>query len=170
MSPPAPPTASRNAVQDALRLLFLILFAFGALGTLAELLLLEHHEEWRQWLPMLALGLGVGAALWAGLARSRGSVLALRAAAAVLIAVGTAGLVLHYQGNAEFELEMMPSLAGFSLFWESLHGATPALAPGAIIWLGLVGLTSTYRHPALVSPDTGHRNETDSDPEKGRPL
>jgi hypothetical protein len=44
---------------------------------------------------------------------------------------------------------MNPALAGFELVRESLSGATPALAPGTMIQLGLIGLAYTYRHPRL---------------------
>jgi hypothetical protein len=48
-----------------------------------------------------------------------------------------------------FELEMNPSAGGTQLVWESLSGAMPALAPGTLFQLGLVGLLYTYPHPAL---------------------
>ena len=37
---------------------------------------------------------------------------------------------------------------------ERLTGATPALAPGAMVQLGLIGLAYTFRHPALRSAAT----------------
>ena len=42
------------------------------------------------------------------------------------------------------------------LVWKALRGATPALAPGALAQLGLLGLLYTYRHPALT-----HTRETE---------
>jgi hypothetical protein len=62
---------------------------------------------------------------------------------------GLVGLLLHYKGNVEFELEMYPDLSGWKLFKDSMMGATPALAPGAMLQIGLVGLAWTFRHPAL---------------------
>ena len=64
---------------------------------------------------------------------------------------GVVGLWLHYHGNVEFELEMYPGLAGFELFRESVTGATPTLAPGTMLELGLLGLLYTYRHPAWTA-------------------
>jgi hypothetical protein len=61
-------------------------------------------------------------------------------------------MVWHYQGNMEFELETYPSISGLALFKEAMMGATPALAPGTMIELGLIGLAYTYRHPLLVRP------------------
>ena len=64
---------------------------------------------------------------------------------------GLVGLLLHYKGNVEFELEMYPDLSGWKLFKDSMMGATPALAPGAMLQIGLVGLAWTFRHPAFKS-------------------
>ena len=58
----------------------------------------------------------------------------------LLIICGAVGVWMHYSGNAEFELEMYPKMAGFELFWESAKGATPMLAPGAVSGLGILGL------------------------------
>ena len=43
-------------------------------------------------------------------------------------------------------------MRGLELVWEALKGATPALAPGAMAQLGLVGLAFAYRHPLLSGP------------------
>ena len=61
---------------------------------------------------------------------------------------GMIGLYLHYRGNVEFELEMYPSIRGFELFWKSITGATPALAPATMLLLGLIGLAYSYQHPS----------------------
>jgi hypothetical protein len=63
--------------------------------------------------------------------------------------IGLLGVYLHYRGNVEFALERYPTLGGFKLMWKALRGATPALAPGALAQLGLLGLLYTYRHPAV---------------------
>jgi hypothetical protein len=65
------------------------------------------------------------------------------------LASGFVGLLLHYRGNVEFELEMYPDLAGWKLFKDSMMGATPSLAPGAMMQIGLIGLAWTFRHPAF---------------------
>ncbi len=69
---------------------------------------------------------------------------------ALFIVAGILGLYLHYRGNVEFALERDPSLTGARLIWKALRGATPALAPGALAQLGLMGLVFTYGHPALA--------------------
>ncbi len=60
-----------------------------------------------------------------------------------------AGMVLHYLGSVEFELEMYPDLGGIDLFWQAITGATPALAPGMMLLLGLIGWLFTFQHPRL---------------------
>ncbi len=132
-----------------LRRLLVAVILIGILGLAAELVLLEHVESVWQWVPLVALALGfaAGAAL---LARPAvGTVRAFQAAMAVFVVAGIVGLYLHYRGNVEFEREMDAGLRGLALMWEALRGATPALAPGSLLHLGLIGLAITYRHPAL---------------------
>ncbi len=74
---------------------------------------------------------------------------ALQLLMVVFIAAGAIGLTMHYQGNVEFELEMYPSRSGLELFREAMMGATPALAPGTMIQLALIGLAYAYGHPRL---------------------
>lgn len=125
-----------------------VVFTLGVVGTLAELALLEHTESLSQWIPLVLLA-GVLVVLAVHLARPGPSTItAVRAAAAACVAAGLVGIVQHYRGNAAFELEMQPGLEGADLIWRTLTGATPALAPGTMIWLGLLGLAATYRHPA----------------------
>ena len=134
-----------------LRAFLLLILAMATAGTAVELALLGHYETIWQWTPLAVFGVGLAVTL-TFLLRPRRSALRLFQTAMVLfIASGALGLYLHYRGNAEFELEMVPSLHGLNLFWEALRGATPALAPGTMIQLGLLGLATTYRHPLLRS-------------------
>lgn len=130
------------------RMLFLALVV-GLFGTMAELLLLGHYEDWKQYTPLVVLVLALGAQGWYVTTRSARGVRAVRAAMWMLMVSGCVGVVLHFRGNREFELEMTPSMAGWELFRETVTGATPALAPGSLIPLGLIGLAWAFRHPAL---------------------
>ena len=119
-------------------------------GLSLELLLLEHFEDVWQWAPLAVLGavLATGAAV--AVRPTRIVLHAFRGVMAVAVGAGLLGLYLHYTGNAEFELESDPSLGGLRLFWSSVRGATPVLAPGALAQLGLLGLVHTFRHPGLT--------------------
>jgi hypothetical protein len=77
------------------------------------------------------------------------------------VVVGVLGLYYHYHGNVEFALERNPSLRGTGLIWKALRGATPALAPGALAQLGLLGLLFCYRHPALAGVSAPDRQNVD---------
>jgi ABC-type amino acid transport system permease subunit len=143
------------------RILFATL-AIGVVGTEAELLLLEHFDDWKQYSPLILLALMLVAQGWFVAARSSASVRAVRGASWLAIVSGAVGVLLHYRGNMEFEREMTPSIAGTALFKEAMMGATPALAPGAMIQLGLIGLAWAFRHPLL---DTISRHRSTNDPE-----
>ena len=134
----------------SLRGLLLLLVHVGIVGLLAELFLLEHTESTQQWIPVLSLTAGLLTGMAVAFRPARGTLNAFRAVMAVCVVGGLLGLWFHMQGNMEFELERDSSLGGLALFWESLRGATPALAPGALFQLGLLGLAYTYRHPALA--------------------
>jgi uncharacterized membrane protein len=131
------------------RRLLLWLIVLGILGLAAELVLLEHTEDRLQWIPLIALGLGLVLSVAVALRPARPALRAFQAVMASFVAAGVLGVYLHYRGNVEFELESDPALGGAKLLWAALHGATPALAPGALAQLGLLGLVLTYKHPAL---------------------
>jgi hypothetical protein len=121
----------------------------GTLGLVAELLLLEHRETFNQWLPLAVLGAGLAGCLWVAIRPGVASVRVFQILMLAFVATGGFGVYLHYRSNIEFELEMYPTLKGWPLVWQSLKGAVPALAPGALAQLGLVGLVFTYGHPGL---------------------
>lgn len=131
-----------------LRRLLLLALAGGMGALLLELVLLEHVESRTQWVPLVALGVALPLTL-AVLARPGRVLLRLfRGVMAALVVVAMLGLYFHYIGNAEFELEMKPSLRGWPLVREALHGATPALSPGSLAFIAVIGLLATFRHPA----------------------
>lgn len=140
-------TAAPDAGSRIRRLLF-ALVALGILGLTAELVLLEHYEEWQQWLPLAGLGVGLLALVGVIVRPARTTVRLFRVIMIVFLVLGTIGVYLHLAGNIEFELEMAPDLRGGALLWKALRGATPALAPGALAQVGLLGLIATMRHPA----------------------
>lgn len=149
----SPSTLSMAAMAPTLRRFLLLLLVVGLLGSGGELLLLEHTETLIQWLPLVMIVTALLACAYMAFGATRGKVWVFRAVMVLLIGTGTLGLVEHYEGNREFELEMRPTMGGFELIRESMMGATPALAPGMIAHLGLLGLVLTYGHPALARRD-----------------
>jgi len=131
------------------RLLIATLFA-GVVGTGVELVLLGHFESWIQIVPLVLLGFGLVAVVWQLASPRAASVRALQAVAILFLAAGVFGVGLHYDGNSAFELEMYPSTSGLELVRKTLTGATPVLAPGSMVLLGLIGLAYTHGHPELT--------------------
>ena len=132
-----------------MRRLLLAILVLGLAGTGIELLLLEHYGDTWQLVPLALIGAALAAIAWHLLTRGRTSLLAIRVIMAACIASGAIGMGMHWQANADFEQEMDPSLGGVRLLAESFSGATPALAPGMMIQLGLMGLLYGHRHPRL---------------------
>jgi hypothetical protein len=140
----------------------LAILVLGLLGTAVELILLQHYGDWMQLAPLALIVLALAGILWHIVAPSASNVRALQGLMVLFVVAGPIGMGLHYDANAEFEHEMDPSLTGVRLFSESLSGATPLLAPGTMVQLGLIGLVYTYRHPRLESAaDNVRRQEWD---------
>ena len=136
------------------RSLAMWLFLFGCGGTAAELLLLEHFEDPWQWTPIALLGLGAAAGA-AVLVRPAVQLLRVfRSLMWLFLGAGALGVYLHLKSNVEFERELNPAVSGFDLVADVLMGAMPALAPGQMIQLGLLGLLALLRHPALAKTES----------------
>ena len=126
-----------------LRNYILGIYFISGIGLLAELLLLEHFEGFWQILPLVLIAISFLAMIWHFLSKNSLSRKITQGTMLLMILAGSWGLWMHYSGNTEFELELHPSVKGFELFWNSIKGATPVLAPGAIVGLGLTGWVYT---------------------------
>ena len=124
------------------------IFWLGSIGTGFELLLLEHIEGFWQIVPLALIGAGCAVLAVLTMRPGTSGLRLFRFTMWLFMASGLAGVLLHYQGNVEFERELNPDVGGLALFWEALKGATPSLAPGTMTLLGALGLAYTYRHPA----------------------
>jgi hypothetical protein len=121
----------------------------GLVGIEAELLLLKHFDGFWQLVPVVAIAAATLILVWYAYLPSVASIRALQAVMLVFVIAGLIGVIQHFRGNVEHERESDPSVAGTELYRRSMMGSTPALAPGAMIQLGLIGLLLTYRHPRL---------------------
>ncbi len=123
--------------------ILLIALLFMLIGTGLELYLLDHYEDAWQLIPLICIGAALAGMVWV---MSKPSGLSLRIFKGILGLSALSGLVgvyLHMKANYEFELEIKPGAQGWDLFTESLSGALPALAPGSMIALALIGYTYT---------------------------
>jgi hypothetical protein len=121
---------------------------FGLLASAVDLFLLEHFEDTWQLAPLILIGAGLIVIIWHLLHRISAGVRVMQVTMTLFLIAGLAGLVLHYLGSMEFQLEVNPDLKGFELFSKAVQAkAPPALGPGAMLHLGLLGLAYCYRHP-----------------------
>jgi hypothetical protein len=139
-----------------LRQLLLLLIAIGVFATALDLLLIEHHANTWQLVPIVLLATSLACTAWVAIMPSRAAVRMFQMMMLLLVLGGAAGLWLHLLGNLEFEREVSPGLAGAELLWKAVKGASPpSLAPAGLIHLGLLGLLFTYRHPVLNRANAG---------------
>ena len=132
----------------------LLIFVLGTVGLGTELVLLDHFEEWRQQVPLVLLALGLILLAVRLFYRSAIILRLFRLTMLAFVLGGIVGLWFHLSSNMEFELEMYPTMSGLELLFKALGGAMPALAPGALVQLGLIGFLYTYQHPVLSQEQT----------------
>ncbi len=137
-------------MSETARRIVLAIFLIGVGGIAAELGLLGHYEELDQLIPLGLAGVGVLSIAAAAIMPTRATVRVLRVVMMLTLASGFLGIWYHYGATTEFQLEMDPSLRGWALFRKAIVAkAPPALAPGAMIQLGLIGLAYTFKHPVF---------------------
>lgn len=149
-----------ESLLSRIRGLVLGALVLGIVGTGAELLVAGHTEDALQWAPLLLIALCLIVLAWHAVTRSGVSIRILQAVMILFAVAGAAGVAAHWQGKFEFKREMDPSLSGAKLFVEAMKSQSPpALAPGVLIQMALLGWAYTYRHPALGPPRSGSPNE-----------
>jgi hypothetical protein len=142
-------------MSDAARRILLGILLLGTLGISAELLLLNHIEDASQWIPLALCGATVVLSVVVAARPTAATIRLFQMVMLLMIISGGVGIYLHYGATTEFQLEMDPTLTGFALFRKAIVAkAPPALAPGAMTQLGLIGLAYTFRHAALKSRRT----------------
>jgi hypothetical protein len=132
----------------SMRAMVLAIFLLGLFGTGGELLFLGHTAGWAQLAPIVLFVMSLLVLAWHALDRKWASLRAFQITMLLFVAGGILGAALHYQANELVELEADPNMSGMELLSNVMTGAAPALAPGAMIQLGLLGLVYTFRHPA----------------------
>jgi len=151
MTDPSAANAPEPLTLSRVRRVLLAILAIGLAGTGTELVLLKHTDGVWQLVPVFLIGTSLLLVGWVAASRGAASLHLLRVMMWLFVLGGVAGLVLHFKGNIQFEQESDPSIAGTALLRRAVMGATPTLAPGTMIQLGLVGLVFLFRHPRLNS-------------------
>jgi hypothetical protein len=122
------------------------LLLLGLVGTGTELVLMSHFEDLWQLIPLVLIAAALVALGWHVARPGRVSVRVFQTVMASLLAAGVLGVGLHYWANLEFQLEVNPEQSRSERFWKAMHATSPpALAPGIMVQLGLLGLIYAYR-------------------------
>jgi hypothetical protein len=138
-------------MRFSLRQLVLAIVLFGIVGLEIELAFLRHADSFAKWIPHICLLVGLVITIAVYLSPGRPVLRTFQGIMVIYLLMGALGVYFHLRGNVEFAIERDPSLSGLKLLWKALRGATPALAPGALAQLGLLGLIYTYGHPSLTT-------------------
>jgi hypothetical protein len=142
------------------------LLVFGLVGTAVELVLLEHYESPSQFVPFVVIALSLLALAWHGARPGARALGFLRGVMVVMVVSGGVGVVLHMRGGLEFQTESEPDAPRRVLYWKMLRAkAPPALAPGVLIQLGLLGLIYAHRPDNRGSIRNSHLFNPDGGPQ-----
>ena len=127
------------------------------LGSAVELGLAEHYEGWRQWMALVAVGLGLAVSAWAWRRPGPGVLAAVRWLSVAVLAVGALGVGFHLWGNLTFSLDVAPLETTAGRAWDTLTGGNPAFAPGMLAVAAALSLAATWAHPRLRQSGDGER-------------
>jgi len=136
-------------MSDAARRILLGILLLGVSGVTIELLLIGHNEDAVQAIPLALTAATFVTVTLVALKPSAASIRLFQAVMVLMAVSAAVGMYLHFEVNMEFQLEMDPSLQGIDLFRKAILAKTPpALAPGTMMQLALIGLAYTFKHPA----------------------
>jgi len=149
-----PQAGADNMGADRIELLrrwILGVLVLGLLGTVTELVLLEHYEQPMQFVPLVLIVAAVAVLAWELRRHDMASRRAVQIVMGLFVLAGFAGFVAHFHGSAEFQLELNPDMGNWELMEKVLRAkAPPLLAPGMMLQMGLLGL-------AYMFSDSRHR-------------
>src|SRR5580700_3158075 len=100
---------------ELLRRWILGVLVLGLLGTVTELVLLEHYEQPMQFVPLVLIVAAVAALGWEVRRRNTASRRALQVVMALFVLAGFVGFVAHFHGSAEFQLDLNPDMSTWEL-------------------------------------------------------
>ena len=140
-----PKAGADSVVVERLRLWVLGVLVLGLIGTVTELILLEHYEQALQYVPLVLIAMGVVVLVWHYASQGTASLRALQIVMALFVLSGFVGMLAHFDGSMEYQLELNPDMDMWDLLEKILHAkAPPLLAPGMMMQMGLLGLAYAY--------------------------
>jgi hypothetical protein len=130
---------------ELLRRWVLGLLVLGLVGTVTELVLLSHYEQPMQLVPVVLIVIALAVVVWHVLRHDSASLYALQVVMALFVVAGFAGVVAHFNGSVEFQIDLNPEMSTWELIEKVMRAkAPPVLAPGMMLQFGLLGLAYAY--------------------------
>ena len=130
---------------ERLRLWLIGVLVLGLLGTVTELLFLEHYEEPLQFVPLGLIAAAFAVVYWHYRRGDETSLRWFKIVMFLFVLSAFIGISAHFEGSAEFQLELDPSIGIWDLLVKIVHAqAPPLLAPGMMLVFGLIGLAYVY--------------------------
>jgi hypothetical protein len=130
---------------ELLRRWILAILVLGLVGTVTELVLLEHYEQPLQFVPLILIVAAVPVLAWEFRRHDTASRRAVQIVMGLFVLAGFVGFVAHFHGSAEYQLELNPEMSNWELLEKVLRAkAPPLLAPGMMLQLGLLGLAYVF--------------------------
>lgn len=146
---------SPDLILSRLRRFLLGLSALLCVGTVIELWLTNHMENFVQLIPFGLCALGFVAAVVALFYPRRAPMLSLRLCMGLVALGGIFGIYEHIESNIGFHREIRPNAPTREIVLPSFRGPNPLLAPGILAVVAALATAATYRHPALASGKQG---------------
>jgi hypothetical protein len=141
---------------ETLRGWIFAVLVLGLAGTVIELILLRHYEQPMQLVPVALIVLSAAALGWNVACRDAASLNALMIIMALCVLASGLGVIAHFHGSAQFQLELDPSIGWWELLMKVLQAkAPPLLAPGMMMQLGLLGLAYVFSDSHYRARTTG---------------
>ncbi len=136
---------TNDKILKNLRTFLLGFSIFIFVGSVVELLFLNHTREPLQWTPIILIALGIVLDVMMLVRPTTGMLKAFRVGMWIIVLGGAVGMVVHVTGNLE-------GMRQISNFWQSLKeglgGRNPFLAPGILSMAGILALAAGYHYPA----------------------
>ena len=139
-----------ETILSRLRRFLLALAAFLLVGTLVELIAVQHTQEPMQLVPFALCIVGLVAIATALARPQRKTLLALRMLMIPLALGSLLGVWEHVENNVAFYLEVHGAGTTAQLVAEALGGRNPLLAPGMLALAAVLAAAATYYHPVLT--------------------
>lgn len=140
---------SKHPVEQQFRHFLIWVVGFIFIGTVLELILLEHYSKTLQYIPYILSGLGIASLIAARVKPNRTTLLTLRWVMVIVATGSLLGIYFHFTANLEFAREINPTYTFTEAVWPALKGGNPFLAPGILLLAAALGIAITYKHPLL---------------------